>query len=107
MKNQKIYIGTVTPDERDVIKSLFERKNALKELFKVLPDIEKKEADILYDKIVRDLGDITTRYNDWWAKTSIKYKWENSLGKQWEIDFDSCEIFIQNVNTTDSTISKN
>lgn len=95
MQNQRMHIGTVTAEERDTIRQLNERRNALKELFKVLPDIERKEVDFLYDKIVKDIGEVNTKYNDWWTKTSNKYKWENSSGKQWEIDFDSREVFIK------------
>jgi CXXX repeat modification system protein len=94
--NEKRNIGTVTPEERDNIRILHERRNALMELFKTLPDLEKDEADFLYEKIVNDLGQVTTKYHDWWTQMSLRYKWENSNGMQWEIEFETCNIFIKN-----------
>lgn len=95
MDKERTYIGTITPDERDTIRILFERRNALKELIKITPGMEKNEADFLYEKIVSDLGEVTTKYQNWWNKTSLKYKWNNIEGKRWEIDFESCEVFLR------------
>jgi CXXX repeat modification system protein len=93
---QKKCIGTVTPEERDNIRALYERRTALLELFKVLPDLEKKEADFLYEKIVNDLGQVTTRYNNWWSQLSLQYNWQNTNGMQWEVDFETCKVFLKN-----------
>ena len=95
MPNQKKYLGTVTLEERDSIRALYERRNALMELSKVLPDLEKKEANFLYERIVNDLGQVTAKYHEWWTKMSLKYGWKNANGKQWEIEFESCKIFIK------------
>jgi CXXX repeat modification system protein len=94
--NPKKNIGTVTSEERDNIRTLYERRNGLMELFKVLPDLEKNEADFLYEKVVRDLGQVTTKYHDWWTQMSLKYNWENLDGMQWEIEFETCQVFIKN-----------
>ena len=94
-----ILIGTVTFEERDTIRFLFERRNALTELIKILPGLEKNEADFLYEKIVKDLGEVTSKYQDWWTKTSLKYNWENTSGKRWEINFETCEVFIQDADS--------
>ena len=102
MQNQKSLIGSVTPKERDTIRLLFERRNGLTELIKILPGLEKKESDFLYERIVKDLGEVTTKYQDWWAKTSLKYKWKNIRGKKWEINFDSCEVFLQDADSIEA-----
>ena len=98
MTNQKKYLGTVTSEERDVIRALYERRTGLVELFKVLLDLEKNEADSMYEKVVNDLGQVTIKYNDWWTQMSLKYNWENSKGMQWEIEFETCKVFIKNDN---------
>jgi len=93
-QGRKKILGTVTPAERDVIRRLFERRNGLLELFKALPDLEKDAAGPLYDKIVADIGRVTTEYGEWWTATSREHGWENTAGRRWEIDFVSCEVFL-------------
>ena len=92
--NSKKLLGSVTREERDEIKSLFERKNGLVELSKCLNDTNMH----LYDKIVSDLGIVSTQFNDWWTEKSNKYNWDNILGYQWEINFNTGEIFLVPVN---------
>lgn len=83
-------IGKVSPEERDLILDLFERKNGLTELAKILsPDNE-----LLYEKLVNDLGETTYRFQAWWNQMSQKYNWESSAGGNWEINFDTCEIYL-------------
>lgn len=83
-------VGHVTEDERDEIQSLFERRNGLNELAKILtPD-----NDILYDRLVHDMGETATKFQQWWDNTSRKYNWESSEDGRWEIDFRSCQIFL-------------
>ena len=51
-------VGQVTPEERNEIQRLFERRNGLTELAKVLtPDNEE-----LYERLVRDMGETSTRF---------------------------------------------
>jgi hypothetical protein len=38
-------VGSVTPEERDEIRLLFERKNGLSELFKSLVNIDREELE--------------------------------------------------------------
>jgi CXXX repeat modification system protein len=86
--------GTVSPAERDAIRRLHERRNGLLELFKALPDLEKDVRGELYEKIVADLGDVTTKSQEWWSTKSREYGWEDRAGCRWEIDFTSCEVFL-------------
>ena len=57
-------VGTVSPEERDEIQNLFERKNGLIELAKIL----SPENESLYEKLVRDLGVNATLFQNWWIR---------------------------------------
>ena len=81
-------VGSVTPEERDEIKALFERRNGLRELAMI---VSADNAE-LYEKLVRDLGDTGTRFDNWWSSMSEKYQWESAEDGHWEIDFETCEI---------------
>lgn len=83
-------VGRVTEDERNEIQSLFERRNGLNELANILtPD----NVD-LYNRLVEDMGKTSTRFQEWWDRTSQKYDWESSENGRWEIDFQTCQIFL-------------
>lgn len=83
-------IVRVTEVERDNIQALFERRNGLEELAKILtPD-----NDELYNRLVEDMGETSTKFQQWWDNTSSKYNWESSENGRWEIDFQTCKIFL-------------
>ena len=83
-------VGQVTPEEKNEIQALFERRNGLNELAKVLtPDNTE-----LYEKLVKDMGETGTKFQNWWDRMSQKYNWESSPNGNWEINFDTCEIFL-------------
>ncbi len=83
-------VGKVTKDESNVIYSLFVRKNGLEDLAKILT-VDNSE---LYEKMVKDLGETNTAFQRWWDDMAEKYKWEYSEGSNWEIDFDTCNIYL-------------
>ena len=83
-------VGQVTPEERNEIQALFERRNGLNELAKILT-VDNQE---LYEKLVKDLGETTTKYQSWWNRMSSKYHWESTENGNWEINFDTCEVFL-------------
>ena len=86
----KNLVGQVTPEEKDEIQSLFERRNGLNELAMILtPDKEE-----LYEKLVKDMGETGVRFQQWWNTTSQKYNWEMTENGNWEINFETCEIFL-------------
>lgn len=90
MVNMKEKIGQVSPEERDEIQMLFERRNGLNELAKVLtPDNES-----LYQKLVKDMGETSSRFQQWWDRMSEKYQWKRTPNGHWEIDFETCEISL-------------
>lgn len=94
-KNNNL-VGKVTPEERDEIKELFERKNGLTELTKTLANSDQKSfiKSPLYDKLIKDMGETSTRFQKWWDDKSKKYKWKGKEGHNWQINFETCEIFI-------------
>lgn len=83
-------VGKVTPQERDEIKRLFERRMGLVELAKIVNASDTE----LYDRLVTDLGDNSTKFQQWWDNMSEKYDWESSDEGTWEIDFQTCIIYL-------------
>ena len=65
-------IGRVSEEERDEIKDLFDRRNGLIELAKIL----SPENEQLYNKLVKDMA-------------------ETSENGHWETDFDDCTIYLR------------
>lgn len=86
----KKVVGSVTVEEKDEIKTLFERRNGLNELAKILT----AENTELYEKLVKDMGNTGAKFQNWWNCMSTKYQWESTEGGNWEIDFDTCEIYL-------------
>ena len=83
-------VGHVTPEERDEIQALFERKNGLNELAKILT----VDNASLYEKLITDLGENATKFQNWWNEKADKYQWEAADKGHWEIDFNSCLIYL-------------
>ena len=84
----KRIIGSVTELEKNEIQSLFERRNGLNELAMILT----AENDALYEKLVKDLGETGSKFQNWWNQMAAKYQWESVEGGNWEINFETCEI---------------
>ena len=89
-QEMKKQIGKVSLEEKEEILSLFERRNGLTELSKI---VTADNVD-LYEKLVKDLGETSRKFQDWWSRMGNKYQWESVEGGNWEIDFDTCEIFL-------------
>ena len=83
-------VGIVTEEERDEIQKLFRRHSGLVDLAKI---VTADNAE-LYEKVVNDLGDTNTIFQDWWNKKGEKYNWESAENGRWQINFDTCEIFL-------------
>ena len=83
-------IGRVTEAERDEIQRLFERRNGLNELGKILT----ADNSELYERLVKDMGETSSRFQGWWDSMATKYSWEGREDGNWEINFDSCEILL-------------
>ncbi len=83
-------VGYVTPEERDEIQMLFERRNGLNELAKILT----ADNTDLYEKLVKDMGETATKFQNWWDRMGAKYQWEAADNGSWEINFQSNEIML-------------
>lgn len=86
----KKLIGQVTPEEKNEIQTLFERRNGLNELAKILTADNAE----LYEKLVKDLGETGAKFQGWWDRMAEKYQWESTVNGNWEINFDTCEIYL-------------
>lgn len=86
----KKLVGQVTEEEKNEIQSLFERRNGLTELARILTSDDKE----LYERLVKDMGETFTKFQGWWDTKAQKYNWESSPNGHWEINFDTCEIFL-------------
>lgn len=86
----KKLVGQVTVEEKDEIQTLFERRNGLNELAKIL-SVDNVE---LYEKLVKDMGETGTKFQNWWDTMSQKYQWESTPDGRWEIDFETCNIYL-------------
>ena len=83
-------VGQVTVAEKNEILMLFERRNGLNELAKIVT-VDNNE---LYEKLVIDLGKTGVDFRNWWNRMAEKYDWESVEGCNWEIDFDTCDIYL-------------
>lgn len=88
--SSKKKVGHVTLEEKNEIQTLFERRNGLNELAKIVT----ADNESLYEKLVNDLGETGMKFQNWWNRMAEKYQWESSENGNWEINFDTCEIFL-------------
>ena len=86
----KKLVGQVTVEEKNEIQALFERRNGLNELAMILT----AENEALYEKLVKDMGETGIKFQAWWDIMAQKYQWESAEGGNWEIDFETCEIYL-------------
>ena len=86
----KKLVGQVKPEEKNEIQTLFERRNGLNELAKILT----ADNSDLYEKLVKDLGETGSKFQNWWDRMAQKYNWESAENGNWEINFETCEIFL-------------
>ena len=70
MQNRKL-VGHVTPEEKDEIQTIFERRNGLNELAKIIT----ADNSELYEKLVKDLGETSAKFQNWWDNMATKNGW--------------------------------
>ena len=87
---QRKLVGQVTEEEKNEIQTLFERRNGLNELAKIVT----ADNQDLYEKLVKDMGETGTKFQNWWDRMAQKYQWESAENGNWEINFETCEIFL-------------
>lgn len=86
----KKLVGQVTVEEKNEIQTLFERRNGLAELAQILTADNAE----LYEKLVKDMGETGAKFQQWWDTMAQKYQWESTEGGNWEINFETCEIYL-------------
>ena len=89
MVTRKI-VGQVTVEEKNEIQTLFERRNGLNELAKIVT----ADNTELYEKLVKDMGQTSSKFQSWWDTMAQKYQWESAENGNWEINFETCEIYL-------------
>ena len=57
----KKVVGQVTEEEKNEIQALFERRNGLNELAKILTSDNAE----LYERLVEDMGETGTKFQQW------------------------------------------
>ena len=87
---KKKQVGQVTVEEKNEILQIFERRNGLNELAKIVTEDNAE----LYEKLVKDLGETGMKFQSWWDRMAAKYQWESAEGGNWEINFDTCGILL-------------
>ena len=63
----------------------------MKKVVGQVSELEKREIQILFE---RRNGETSIKFQKWWNQMSEKYQWESIDGGNWEIDFDTCEIYL-------------
>lgn len=80
----------MSEEEKNEIQALFERRNGLMELAKIVT----ADNEALYEKVVNDLGKTSSRFQSWWNRMAEKYQWEGRDDGNWEIDFTTNDIYL-------------
>jgi len=88
--DSKKLISKVTEFEKNEIQRLYERKNTLAELFKIVD----ADNDKLYNRIIEDMGKTSADFQKWWDEKSKEHSWEAKEGYSWEIDFNDGSIYL-------------
>ena len=86
----KKVVGQVTVEEKNEIQTLFERRNGLNELAKIVT----ADNTELYEKLVKDMGETSSIFQSWWDTMAQKYQWESAENGNWQINFETCEIYL-------------
>lgn len=86
----KKVVGQVTVEEKNEIQTLFERRNGLNELAKIVT----ADNTELYEKLVKDMGETSSKFQSWWDTMAQKYQWESAENGNWQINFETCEIYL-------------
>lgn len=83
-------VGEVTVQESNRLFRIFRHRNALIELGLILPDDDIR----LRTDFNQDLEKTNLEFQRWWDDMWEKYQWESCPEADWEIDFETCEVFI-------------
>jgi CXXX repeat modification system protein len=86
-------VGSVTKEEKEEIKKLYERKLALMDILPSL-NLTNEQKNEMYEKVVQDIGKTNLLFQSWWDEKGLKYNWKSAENGKWIIDFDTNDIFL-------------
>ena len=52
------------------------------------------ESNNIILELVKDIGETGMKFQNWWDRMSSQYQWESTENGNWEIDFDTNEIYL-------------
>ena len=52
------------------------------------------DNELLYEKLIKDMGETSSKFQGWWDRMAKQYDWERAENGNWEIDFESCDIYL-------------
>jgi CXXX repeat modification system protein len=89
-------VGVVNEEEKNELRTAFERKLALNDLEIALKDIELSEVEErrLIEKIKSDIISNNQLIDNWWKNGYNKHNWESKDNGTWTIDFETNEIYL-------------
>lgn len=95
---ERIPVGKVTKEEAAAIKHFTNRKDELKQQLKRLIDMDKEELYCaLYDRIIREMGEVSAACEQWWDAKYDKYQWANIVGDEIEIDYEEGLVYVKHM----------
>jgi CXXX repeat modification system protein len=95
-KMKKEVVGNVTQEEKYIIQDLFSKVESLKEIIPMLNTsmTQGMDCNVLYEKVVKDMAETKLSMQKWWQEKSLKYNWKSSSSGNWNIDFQTNEIYL-------------
>lgn len=85
----RIKIGEVSVMESNLLYGIFKHLNSLEELDLIITDTDEE-----YMRFQEDLQLTRMKFHLWWDTMSESYGWDGHENGHWEIDFETCEIFL-------------
>ncbi len=90
-------LGTLEENEKSEIEEIYYRRVTLENMILVLQErgnMEESGSESLYQRLVQDMSETIKRMQDWWNKTSTYHGWEYRRENNWEVKFDSGEVYL-------------
>lgn len=82
----------ITEEEKQEVRSLFNRKNAIREL---LDSSYNNQG--LFDKLTGEFVEVSTNFQNWFKKFEEKYQAVGAPGHFWSVDFDNNTVTLRQV----------
>ena len=90
-------IGKVNEEEKNEIMVIYERRLGIEELMYTFKSnlLSEEESEKLLSKMSLEAGKGKIDSERWWQRMFQKYGWEAEEGRNWRIDFDTCDIYLE------------